>query len=91
VVSPRRQVLALLPDDRLRTVEGFLRQIPQQARDRVRAVSIDLKDAWRKVVQRVLPHAAVVADPFHVIQDANRRVDEARRVEQEVHRRKIPS
>jgi transposase len=43
------------------------------------------------VVQRVLPHAAVVADPFHVIQDANRRVDEARRVEQEVHRRKIPS
>ncbi|MFN3286761.1 MAG: transposase, partial [bacterium] len=27
---------------------------------------------------------------FHVIQDANRRVDEARRIEQEVRRRKIP-
>jgi transposase len=38
-----------------------------------------------------LPHLAVVADPFHPIQDANRRVDEARRVEQEVHRRTIPS
>lgn len=32
----------------------------------------------------------MVADPFHVLQDANRRVDEARRVEQELGKRKIP-
>jgi transposase len=90
VVSPRRQVVALLPDDRVRTVEGFLREWPDSARRRVRAVCVDLKDSWRKLVRRVLPHASVVADPFHVIQDANRRVDEARRVEQELCRRKIP-
>jgi hypothetical protein len=46
-VSPRRQVLALLPDDRLRTVEGFFRQWPDCARRRVRAVCVDLKDSWR--------------------------------------------
>nr|BAL56713.1 transposase [uncultured prokaryote] len=51
---------------------------------------VDLKDSWRKLVRRALPQASVVADPFHVIQDANRRVDEARRVEQELCRRKIP-
>jgi transposase len=90
VVSPRRQVVALLPDDRVRTVEGFFRDWPDSAKRRVRAVCVDLKDSWRKLVRRVFPHASVVADPFHVIQDANRRVDEARRVEQELCRRKIP-
>ncbi len=89
LVSPQRRVLAVLPDDRMRTVEGFLRGIPQEVRGRVRGVCLDLKDAWRKLVRRVLPEAAVVADPFHVIQDANRRVEEARQVEQEVTGRKI--
>jgi transposase len=78
VVSPRRQVVALLPDDRVRTVArlcqgaGFGR------------CAWTSKTLERKLVRRVLPHASVVADPFHVIQDANRRVDEARRVEQEL-------
>lgn len=43
-VYPCRQVLALLPDDRLRTVEDFFRQWPDSARHRVRAVCVDLKD-----------------------------------------------
>ncbi|MFN3284658.1 MAG: ISL3 family transposase [bacterium] len=89
-VVPDRQVLALLPDDRKRTVEAFFRQMPEEVRGRVRAVCVDLKDTWRKLLRRVLPQAQVVADPFHVIQDANRRVDEARRIEQELRRRKIP-
>jgi transposase len=89
-VVPGRQVLALLPDDRKRTVEAFFRQMPEEVRGRVRAVCVDLKDTWRKLLRRVLPQAQVVADPFHVIQDANRRVDEARRIEQELRRRKIP-
>jgi len=44
VVSPRRQMVVLLPDDRVRTVEGFFRERPDSARGRVRAVCVDLKD-----------------------------------------------
>ena len=83
-VWPKQQLLAILPDDRIKTLERFLRQMPDSVRQRIRAVCIDLKDAWRHAVKRALPGVVIVADPFHVIQDANRRVDEARLVEQQV-------
>ena len=89
-VWPKRQLLAILPNDRIKTLERFLRQLPDSVRSRIRAVCIDLKEAWRHAVKRVLPGAVLVADPFHVIQDANRRVDEARLVEQQVTGVRLP-
>jgi len=89
-VAPERRLLALLPHDRVRLLEQFLRKLPASVREKIRAVCIDLKEGWRRAVERALPGVPVVADPFHVIQDANRRVDEARRVEQEVTGQRIP-
>jgi transposase len=89
-VWPERRLLAILPHDRLSTLVHFLRGIPESVRQRIVAVCIDLKEGWRQLIQRELPGVPVVADPFHVIQDANRRVDEARRVEQEVTRKRLP-
>ncbi|QZA32185.1 transposase [Hydrogenibacillus sp. N12] len=71
----------LLPDDRLKTLEAFLKRLPESVRKKIWAVTIDLKESWKKRIQRILPEARVVADPFHVLQDVGRRVDEARRVE----------
>ncbi len=39
-------------------------------------VAIDKNEKARAVVEEVLNEAKVVVDPFHVIQDANRRLDE---------------
>ncbi|WP_354667536.1 transposase [Hydrogenibacillus sp. N12] len=86
----REATSLLLPDDRLRTLEAFLKRLPESVRKKIRAVTIDLKESWKKLIQRVLPEARVVADPFHVLQDAGRRVDEARRVEQEVTGYRLP-
>ena len=36
----------------------------------------------------VFPLARAVVDPFHVIADSNKRMDEARRIEQDVHRKR---
>ena len=36
----------------------------------------------------MFPSAWVVVDPFHVIADSNKRMDEARRIEQDVYRKK---
>jgi len=41
----------------------------------------------------LFPKAQVVADAFHVIADANKRMDEARRIEQDIYQKrkvKIP-
>ena len=49
-----------------------------------------MKESLRKVAETVFPHAEVVVAPFHVIGDSNRRMDEARRIEQDVHlKRKV--
>jgi len=52
-----------------------------------------MKDGLRKAAEAVFPSARVVVDPFHVIADSNRRMDEARRIEQDVYQKrkvKIP-
>ena len=80
-------MLKILKDDRIATLKDFLVRIPK---DKVKEVCIDMKEGLRKVAETVFPHARVVVDPFHVISDANRRMDEARRIEQDVHlRRKV--
>ena len=42
-------------------------------------VTIDLSGPYRKVAEEQLPHATLVADPFHVTKLANTKLDECRR------------
>jgi transposase len=81
-LAPTKRILTLLENDLGRTIEGYLRALKNSGVI-VEAFVIDMKDAWRKLVKRVFPEAKVIVDPFHVIQDANRRVDQARLIEQE--------
>jgi transposase len=86
----KRRMLGILSDDRVVTLKRFLSKIPK---DKVREVCIDMKEALRKVAEGMFPQAKIVVDPFHIVADANRRVDEARRIEQDVNfkrRIKIP-
>lgn len=88
-LAPTRRVLSLLDNDLIRTIEGYLRQLKDSGVV-VEAFVIDMKDSWRKAVKRVFPQAKVVVDPFHVVQDANRRLDECRKVEQDACKVSIP-
>jgi transposase len=78
-------MLGILRDDRIATLKMFLKKIPQ---DKVREVCIDMKESLRKVSEELFPKAKVVVDHFHVIADSNRRMDEARKIEQDVLRKK---
>ncbi len=80
-----KRMLGVLKDDRIVTLKTFLSKIPQE---KVTEVCIDMKESLRKTVEHLFPKAKVVADHFHVIADANRRIDEARRIEQDVHRKR---
>ncbi len=81
----QRKVVGILRDDRIATLKKFLTKIP---RDKVKEVCLDMKDGLRKAVEAVFPLARVVVDPFHVIADSNKRMDEARRIEQDVYRKR---
>jgi len=85
LLSKKRRVLGILKDDRIATLKKFLSKVPQ---DKVKEVYIDMKEGLRKVAEELFPRARVVVDPFHVIADSNKRVDEARRIEQEAYRKR---
>ncbi len=76
----KRMMLAILRDDRIATLKSFLSTIPKQ---KVKEVCIDMKEGLWRAAEAIFPKARVVVDHFHVIADSNRRMDEARRIEQE--------
>ena len=76
-----RRLLAILPDDRLRTLEAWLARIPEAVRQRIRVATADLKRGYATILARWCPQVRAVADPFHVIHDANARLDAVRRLE----------
>jgi transposase len=75
------RLVAILPDRRLVTLRGFLRALPVTVRARIAGACIDLTAGYRSVLRDELPRARIVADRFHVIADANKRLDETRRLE----------
>lgn len=85
-----RSSLTILPDSRKDSLERFLRNIPPEAKSRIVEVCIDMDSTLLAAVERELPEVPVVIDHFHLIQDANRRVDEARKIEQDACRRELP-
>ena len=63
--------------------------MPEEAKRKVQEVAIDINEKARTVVEEVLKEAKVVVDLFHVVQDANRRLDETRRLVQQLRHREI--
>lgn len=74
----------ILPDDRKATVVKFLKQLPADVAAKIDEVAVDMRSGFVKAVEETLPAARIVVDHFHVIQDANRRVNEARKIEDDV-------
>ncbi|WP_346533850.1 ISL3 family transposase [Micromonospora sp. DPT] len=60
-------------------VADWLLARPPAWRDQVRYVAIDMCTIFKSAVERVLPHAQLVVDHFHLMQLANATVTEVRR------------
>lgn len=81
---------SILPDDTKKTLDTFLSKIPDDVGSRITSFCIDMKKMYKLSVRRHFPNAKVVIDHFHLIYDANHRIDEERRITQEMKGVKIP-
>lgn len=70
------KAVAVVPRERQAEVARMLER--HASRESVRAVAIDLSEAYRQAVELVLPDAAIVADKFHVLALAGRALREVR-------------
>jgi transposase len=75
---------SILPDDAKKTLDSFFSNIPDDVKPKITSFCIDMKKMYKFSIKRSFPKAKVVIDHFHLIYDANHRIDEERRITQEV-------
>ena len=78
----RRRVIDVLDGRSRRTVQRWLRELPEADRRAIEVVSIDPYDAYRQAIRAELPHARIVVDHFHLVRGANTALDSVRRERQ---------
>lgn len=72
-------IIDLAPNRDAYEVARLLASQSEQWRQHIRFGTLDLSSLYRKVYAIALPNATCIADPFHVIQLANRTLDAIRR------------
>ena len=60
---------------------ALLQSIPEEHRPCIKAVAVDMWDAFLKACREVLPHADIVHDKYHVSSHLNAAVDKVRKEE----------
>ena len=73
------QIIDILPSRNFVDVAGFINAQPQAWKERIRFGALDMSAAYAAVYSQMLPRAAQVVDPFHVVALANRSLDQVRR------------
>lgn len=84
------RLISILPDDRQATLSRFLSNIPQEVKGKLSSICIDMNASYAGSLRKHLPQTPIVIDHFHVIADANKRIDEERRILQNVFHLKAP-
>jgi len=81
--EPRhKKLLNVLKDDRQETLRRYLKSFPDEAKQRVKEVCIDMKISYLNVINEILPDAKIVLDRFHVVKEMVRQVEEIRKIMQ---------
>lgn len=74
-------ILELLPRSTMLEVAWFLKQLLHK--ERIKVVAIDMARGTREVIEKILPTAVIVIDPFHVVRMLNDAVNKVVRMLQE--------
>ena len=85
----RRRVHEVLDGRSKGVVERYLGSLDEEERSAVAVVCIDPYEPYRSAVREMLPEAAIVADPFHVVRGAGVALDTVRRARQREMRGKV--
>lgn len=72
------------------TLKTFYDRLGEEGKAKLQAVSLDLGIAYAHATTAEVPHAVQCIDPFHVVQLANRAIDQARRWAWNLERRANP-
>jgi len=84
------KVISILPSDRKRDIDHFLTSIPDEVKAKIDAICIDMTAGYRSSLKKYLPNSKIVVDKFHIIQDANNRINQERLIANEMLKTQAP-
>lgn len=84
------KLITILPDDKRITVERFLKNIPNEKKEQISEVCIDMDRHYYQTIKKELPNVRIVVDAFHVVADINRKLSDLRTTIQQTYRVKLP-
>lgn len=76
-----RKPIALLEKRNQETIAEYLTSLGSEILNQIEEVSIDLWKPYQTVIKKMIPHAQVVADRFHVMKQVNEELDSQRKRE----------
>ena len=71
-------VIDMQPNREKHRIISYFRSITKKERDIVRYFSIDMNDNYREAIQICFPRTLICVDPFHVIKNLNKALDDVR-------------
>jgi len=83
------RLITILPDNKQSTFRTFLRNIPEEKKDLIEEVCIDMDCHYIKTIREELPDVRIVIDFFHIVSDANFRISEVRNLIQKTNKAMI--
>jgi transposase len=86
----KHRLKGVLSSRRKDELKKVLKSLSPKIKSLISEVVIDMSNLYLKTVEETLPKAEIVVDHFHLIQDANRRIDEERRLVQDIYKKSIP-
>lgn len=76
--------IAILKSDKKEVVKGYLRSIPDEIKGKISEIAIDMRESFKNAIEEELLGMEIVADHFHVIAHAQKKLREMAKVEEEV-------
>jgi len=76
----KQKLLAILPDDRQKTLDEFFSKIPEEIKPKIKGCCIDLKISYKNAIKKHFPKTQIVVDKFHLVKLANQSMEEIRRI-----------
>jgi len=72
--------IAILEDNKLETLRKWLDWLPSDIKFKMRWVSTDMNKTYLSTVKKVFPNIISTIDKYHLVQEANRMVDDIRQL-----------
>ncbi len=85
-----RCLKGVLPNKNKEYLKRVLRSLSPKVKLLIKEVVIDMSSLYLNAVRESLPKTKIVVDKFHLIKDANSRIDEMRKIIQEGYKVRIP-